>query len=40
MSKITANSNPNIAAAVAVGAASVIVGSLVWRRIKNRKAQK
>lgn len=40
MSKITTNSNTNIAAAIAAGAAGVIVGRFVWKRIKNRKAQK
>jgi branched-subunit amino acid ABC-type transport system permease component len=30
----------NIAAAVVAGAAGVVVGRFVWRRIRNRKASK
>lgn len=40
MSKITPNSNSNIAAAVVAGAAAVVVSRFVWKRLKNRKAQK
>lgn len=40
MSKIASNSNSNIAVAVAAGAATVIATRFVWKRIKNRKAQK
>lgn len=40
MPKVTTNSNSNIAAAIAAGVAGVIVGRFIWKRVKNRKAQK
>lgn len=40
MPKIAPNSNTNIAAAVAAGAAAVIISRFVWKRVKNRKASK
>jgi tagatose-1,6-bisphosphate aldolase len=32
--------NSNIAAAVVAGAVGVVAGRFVWKRIRNRKAQK
>lgn len=40
MPKVPSNSNSNIAIAVAAGAAGVIAGRFVWKRLKNRKASK
>jgi hypothetical protein len=34
------NSNPNVALAFVAGAATVVATRFVWRRIKNRKAEK
>jgi tagatose-1,6-bisphosphate aldolase len=40
MPKIVPNSNSNIAIAVVAGAVGVVAGRFVWKRLKNRKAQK
>ena len=45
MTKVVPNSNvvtsnKNVAVAVAAGAVAAMAGGFVWRRVKNRKAQK